>query len=29
MPKGIIFYGPPGQAKPLAKAIAGEAKVPF
>ncbi|WP_064505516.1 ATP-dependent zinc metalloprotease FtsH [Defluviitalea phaphyphila] len=30
MPKGIIFYGPPGTGKTLmAKAISGEAKVPF
>lgn len=30
MPRGIIFYGPPGTGKTLmAKAIAGEANVPF
>lgn len=30
MPRGILFYGPPGTGKTLmAKAIAGEAEVPF
>lgn len=30
MPKGVLFYGPPGTGKTmLAKAIAGEAGVPF
>ena len=30
LPNGVIFYGPPGTGKTLmAKAIAGEAKVPF
>ena len=30
MPKGLLFYGPPGTGKTLmAKAIAGEANVPF
>lgn len=30
LPKGVILYGPPGTGKTLtAKAIAGEAKVPF
>lgn len=30
MPRGVIFYGPPGTGKTLmAKAIAGEADVPF